>query len=153
VALPNDLRILHASFARLGVPRASPQTNTMTEEQQDQPKSYFPAPPQFFQQFTESNTSALEDARRSSVPGTPRVLELPPELRYLIPPAEPTDGKWRNYGDLYEVLNNVFLRVMRSDRTSFNLRCHPSKIKVLSASTRKPIRLRHPHYFKIFRRI
>lgn len=72
----------------------------------------FPAPPPFYKHFTKENTSQLRRIRREAdasqqhadeVNGNEHkrdvdILSLPPELRYLIPPPPPTEGKYKSFG-------------------------------------------------------
>jgi mediator of RNA polymerase II transcription subunit 7 len=74
----------------------------------------FPAPPPFWKEFTEENLNRISELRgaqsgassKTTDPATAlpaRILDLPPELRYLQPPEEPADGIYRSFGDLYNV--------------------------------------------------
>lgn len=79
------------------------QPNTLT--------AAFPAPPSFWQAFTPENleqisklrssTSTSKADNASSIPA--RILDLPPELRYLQPPEPPVEGVYRCFGDVYNV--------------------------------------------------
>ncbi|KAF2998491.1 Mediator of RNA polymerase II transcription subunit 7 [Curvularia kusanoi] len=68
--------------------------------------NFFPDPPPFFKHFTAENLARLKEAENAASnganttadePGTPpklspeQILALPTELRYLIPPAPPSD--------------------------------------------------------------
>jgi mediator of RNA polymerase II transcription subunit 7 len=86
----------------------------MEEQQQQQPSlaAGYPAPPPFWQSFTTENlerVSSLRAAQPSSssldsATALPiRILDLPPELRYLQPPEPPTEGAFRVFGDRYLV--------------------------------------------------
>jgi len=78
----------------------------MEEEEQAQgPKSFFPQPPlHFFQHHTDENAARLKELQAQDPNGAPpHLLELPEELRYLVPPREPEDGKWKGFGVLNEV--------------------------------------------------
>lgn len=99
----------------------------MAEQQQQQPSNVlaaaFPSPPPFFQHFTVENIeriAALRAAKQaesfqpSSGPqsnsnetsGTKqalRLLDLPPELRFLQPPEPPAEGVYRSFGDVFNV--------------------------------------------------
>lgn len=84
-----------------------PQTNALA--------SAFPTPPPFYQSFTPENiarVAELRSAQAASEPGPPdvvsntlpiRLLNLPPELRYLQPPEPPVDGRYRCFGDVYNL--------------------------------------------------
>lgn len=74
----------------------------------------FPAPPPFYKSFMSQNLERLQERLESSSQPTspaaqlttapnPAVLSLPPELRNLIPPSAPTEGKYRSFGTLHEV--------------------------------------------------
>ena len=74
----------------------------------------FPAPPPFYNSFTPHNLESLqahlESSGQSTSPATqpttapiPDILSLPPELRNLIPPPPPAEGKYRSFGTLHEV--------------------------------------------------
>lgn len=72
----------------------------------------FPAPPPFWQSFTKANRDRVKELR-GVTPGSKdfdpatelprRILDLPPELRFLQPPAEPADGRYRLFGDIFDV--------------------------------------------------
>lgn len=75
----------------------------------------FPAPPPFWKHFTSENRDRLQDLRDAAKkppadqPADPNaeddspIPDLPAELRYLQPPAPPTTGKYRSFGDPYDV--------------------------------------------------
>lgn len=95
----------------------------------DQPPSNalaaaFPSPPPFYQHFTAENTQRIatlrtaqeaEETSSSAAPDPPkdkakdtaraplRLLDLPPELRFLQPPEPPANGIYRSFGDLFNV--------------------------------------------------
>lgn len=83
----------------------------------DQPQAHtstFPTPPQFFQNFTAENISRIEELRAAQAgpdyspidPATAlpiRLLDLPPELRFLQPPEPPADGIYRCFGEIHNV--------------------------------------------------
>lgn len=69
----------------------------------------FPTPPPFYKHFTKQNATRLRQARKEAgVSQTSNdsdetkrdidITSLPPELRYLIPPPPPANGKWRSFG-------------------------------------------------------
>lgn len=88
------------------------------EEQAKQPpkpplKALFPAPPPFYKYFTKPNIAELKRLREqagpppdgkqteqdgSSIKPDLDILSLPTELRFLIPPPPPTDGKFQSFG-------------------------------------------------------
>jgi mediator of RNA polymerase II transcription subunit 7 len=79
--------------------------------------AYFPPPPPFYKHFTTKNLERLEELKASanaeSSENEPvdssigltkqQILELPTELRYLIPPEPPADGKCRLFGEEVDV--------------------------------------------------
>ena len=78
----------------------------------------FPAPPPFWKDFTDENISRISELRtanskdgaKPSDPATSlpaRILDLPPELRFLQPPEEPVEGIYRSFGDLYNVCTYI----------------------------------------------
>ncbi|KAK4579811.1 Mediator of RNA polymerase II transcription subunit 7 [Recurvomyces mirabilis] len=82
--------------------------------QQERMKAPFPGPPPFYKHFTTSNLTELRDLRRnvgSAETGIEAstldrasgsqdvdILALPTELRYLLPPPPPVDGKYNAFG-------------------------------------------------------
>ncbi|KAF2242250.1 hypothetical protein BU26DRAFT_524429 [Trematosphaeria pertusa] len=88
------------------------------QPQQDQPElsSFFPDPPPFYKHFTTENQERLKqfkeqraapsnDGVASSPPLTAsQLLELPTELRYLVPPEPPAeDAEYRVFGEVAKV--------------------------------------------------
>lgn len=76
----------------------------------------FPAPPPFWKHFTPENRARLkelqdaakgssnhDDEGSNSAQQPPRLADLPPELRYLQPPEPPANGKYRSFGDQYDI--------------------------------------------------
>lgn len=65
-------------------------------EDEDVLTSYFPNPPPFYKHFTPKNLDALsqfksaQDIDANTPLTTPQLLQLPTELRYLVPPAPPS---------------------------------------------------------------
>src|SRR4051812_2476891 len=87
----------------------------MEDQQQPNPlASAFPNPPPFWQNFTPENLSRISEIRAQEH-GTgskshdhskelpARLLNLPPELRFLQPPPPLTEGIYRVFGDHYDV--------------------------------------------------
>lgn len=85
-------------------------------EEQPQPNALaaaFPNPPLFWQSFTPENLERISFLRSQQESKSKdydaakelpiRLLELPPELRWLQPPEPPSDGKFRCFGDLFDV--------------------------------------------------
>ena len=81
-------------------------------------KANFPIPPPFYQHFTKNNIAQLRQIRKEkNITGTAENGEhtntessnkidsktLPPDLRYLLPPEPPTDGKWRTFGAQHDL--------------------------------------------------
>ena len=79
--------------------------------------AFFPQPPPFYKYFTSENLERLKEIRASMTTKEKenkqdesgigltqqQLLELPVELRYLIPPEPPTDGKFKVFGDEQDV--------------------------------------------------
>jgi mediator of RNA polymerase II transcription subunit 7 len=66
----------------------------------------FPPPPPFYKHFTAQNLERLTELkeRQSEIPGlSSAILDLPPELRYLVPPEPPADGSYRSFGETVDV--------------------------------------------------
>lgn len=81
-------------------------------------KANFPIPPPFYQHFTKDNIAQLRQIRKerniteTAGDGGQANTEpsnkidrktLAPDLRYLIPPEPPTDGKWRTFGAQHDL--------------------------------------------------
>jgi mediator of RNA polymerase II transcription subunit 7 len=81
----------------------------------------FPTPPPFYKHFTKQNLARLRQLRKeagitsestttttTTDDDTPKrdldLLSLPPELRYLLPPAPPPDGKFSVFGDTIDLV-------------------------------------------------
>lgn len=75
---------------------------------------FFPPPPPFYKHFTAENIARVKDLRAEAAASTDsqenrnemlsaRLLELPSELRYLIPPQQPADGIFRAFGEIHNV--------------------------------------------------
>ena len=83
----------------------------MAEQQTAAISAAFPAPPTFYKAFTPSNLAQLKSLKETSTSPsgtqspsqsqgiTKSLLDLPPELRYLIPPARPLGGRYRSFGE------------------------------------------------------
>ncbi|KAK7534863.1 mediator of RNA polymerase II transcription subunit 7 [Phyllosticta citribraziliensis] len=77
----------------------------------------WPAPPPFWKHFTPENRARLKELQEAShgedtlMTGSEdahktndlKPSDLPPELRYLVPPAPPASGKYRSFGDQYDI--------------------------------------------------
>lgn len=79
-------------------------------------KANFPVPPPFYQHFTKDNIAQLrqirkerdtnettEDGERSDRSKQIDSKTLPHNLRYLLPPEPPADGKWRTFGAQHDL--------------------------------------------------
>lgn len=68
----------------------------MAEEQQQQQQliSPFPAPPPFYEHFTKQNRNRLRQLHKEDSSED----DVPPELRYLIPPQPPSTSKFAVFG-------------------------------------------------------
>jgi len=89
----------------------------MSEQPKPQPgrnqlASTWPDPPSFWKDFTTENLEAFQkiktaaEERESEMEEgglVKRIPNIPEELIHLQPPAEPADGKWRVFGDIYSV--------------------------------------------------
>jgi mediator of RNA polymerase II transcription subunit 7 len=77
-------------------------TNITMADQQQPLKAPFPPPPPFYKSFTTANLAQLRKLRKESSATSEAadisILNLPLELRYLIPPQPPADGTWTSYG-------------------------------------------------------
>lgn len=67
--------------------------------------TFFPVPPPFYKAFTKANQDQLQQLQTatseeaSNQEGiSQRLLELPPEVRLLIPPKPPSDGIHQSFG-------------------------------------------------------
>lgn len=89
----------------------------MAEQELHSLASAFPNPPPFWRDFTPDRIAQMEELSKSYMdtllPGdiadssvVMRVPDVPEELIHLQPPAEPEDGRWRVFGDLYKVCTN-----------------------------------------------
>jgi mediator of RNA polymerase II transcription subunit 7 len=75
--------------------------------------STWPDPPPFWKDFTTENIEAFQKLKTAAGEGgeqgktedgtVRRIPNVPEQLINLQPPAEPADGKWRVFGDLYSV--------------------------------------------------
>ncbi|KAF2804727.1 MED7-domain-containing protein [Mytilinidion resinicola] len=77
-------------------------------EDDEEPASYGPPqPPPFYKHFTTQNLDRLKEIQEAAASeskdngeaSTPKLLDLPPELRYLIPPEPPADGIYKSFGE------------------------------------------------------
>jgi mediator of RNA polymerase II transcription subunit 7 len=69
----------------------------------------FPPPPPFYKHFTPANIERLKElkeahsAKEGAAKEASSLLDLPPELRYLLPPEPPEDGIYRSFGETVDV--------------------------------------------------
>lgn len=74
----------------------------------------FPTPPPFYKHFTKQNVTRLRELRKEAEKNQPSetdgsgnavidVASLPPELRFLVPPEPPADGRYKAFGADYDV--------------------------------------------------
>lgn len=94
----------------------TPNTTTMAdeepqEEEDEQPETLYenfqlPRPPPYYHQFTEKNLQRLKDLKdlhghdiEDATTKASILLDLPSELRCLVPPEPPEDGIVLNFGD------------------------------------------------------
>jgi mediator of RNA polymerase II transcription subunit 7 len=81
-------------------------------------KANFPIPPPFYKHFTKDNIAQLRQLRKEKtgsqdtddienfIAANPQKLDtatLSADLRYLVPPPPPTDGKWRTFGAQHDL--------------------------------------------------
>ncbi|KAF5856957.1 Mediator of RNA polymerase II transcription subunit 7 [Aspergillus alliaceus] len=85
----------------------------MADTGQQRPLTAFAPPPPLWKHFTPNNLKKLEEIKKSASKGengkpqkrnwTPtelRALDLPPELRFLVPPEIPKSGHYSVFGEL-----------------------------------------------------
>ena len=89
----------------------------MAEDDSGGLENFFPPPPPFYKHFTLKNFDRLKKLQEvaqaegdeneleatSSGLTNQQILNLPTELRYLIPPDVPADGKYRSFGEWQDV--------------------------------------------------
>lgn len=92
------------------------------DEQQPAPAlaAAFPAPPPYWQSFTPTNLERIAELRAAQEPSAKhynaatelplRILDLPPELRWLQPPVQPPEGTYRCFGDSFDVYYFFFIK-------------------------------------------
>lgn len=81
-------------------------------------KANFPIPPPFYKHFTKDNIAQLRQIRKDKTGSQPTdhdetlatgqfktldITALPTDLRYLVPPPPPADGKWRTFGAQHDL--------------------------------------------------
>ena len=65
----------------------------------------FPDPPPYYQHFTKANLSRLRDIQKTASDGDSQ--PLPEDLRSLVPPEPPADGKYRSFGVQHDVRSST----------------------------------------------
>lgn len=91
----------------------------MAETGQQKVTAAFPPPPPFWKHFTSQNLKKLEECKKeheeklgskqSWTPEALRMLEVPPELRFLVPPKAPTSGSYSLFGESQSVFTSLQL--------------------------------------------
>lgn len=61
----------------------------------------FPNPPPYWEHFTPTNLARLRESHKAISNGDAH--HFTDELRYLVPPEPPADGKYRSYGVQHDV--------------------------------------------------
>lgn len=85
----------------------------MAEAGQQKVTAAFPPPPPFWKHFTSQNLKKLDECKKEHeeksgskqiwTPEALRMLELPPELRFLVPPQAPTSSSYSLFGESQSV--------------------------------------------------
>ncbi|KAI1268156.1 mediator complex, subunit Med7 [Xylariaceae sp. FL1019] len=83
-------------------------------EGERQASSTWPPPPFFWKSHTPENTARIDELRKEAAessgvddPSKAIIPNLPRNLRFLQPPAEPPDGQWRIFGDTYRLKDEL----------------------------------------------
>ncbi|KAH0341188.1 MED7-domain-containing protein, partial [Aureobasidium melanogenum] len=65
----------------------------------------FPTPPPYYKHFTKQNVTKVRQIRKEAATNTNQVdvESLPAELRYLIPPEPPADGRYKSFGAQHDL--------------------------------------------------
>ncbi|EEH38347.1 mediator of RNA polymerase II transcription subunit 7 [Paracoccidioides lutzii Pb01] len=89
----------------------------MAETGQQKVTAAFPPPPPFWKHFTTQNLKKLEECKKQHeenigskqtwTPETLRLLELPAELRFMVPPKAPISGSYSLFGEWQSVSINL----------------------------------------------
>ncbi|THX13154.1 mediator of RNA polymerase II transcription subunit 7 [Aureobasidium pullulans] len=60
----------------------------------------FPTPPPYYKHFTKQNVTKVRQIRKEAATNSDQVDvgSLPADLRYLIPPEPPADGRYKSFG-------------------------------------------------------
>ena len=81
-------------------------SNTMADQAQARMLSAaFPTPPPYYKHFTKQNVTKVRQIRKEAATNANQVdvESLPAELRYLIPPEPPADGRYKSFGAQHDV--------------------------------------------------
>lgn len=81
-------------------------SNSMADQAQARMLSAaFPTPPPYYKHFTKQNVTKVRQIRKEAATNTNQVdvESLPAELRYLIPPEPPADGRYKSFGAQHDV--------------------------------------------------
>ncbi|KAJ4350036.1 Mediator of RNA polymerase II transcription subunit 7 [Didymosphaeria variabile] len=103
----------------------------LSPEDEDALTSYFPNPPPFYKHFTPKNIDALaqfksdQNIENDTAITTAQLLQLPTELRYLVPPAPPSPTTEYSVFGKKTTMNALddYPEVMQAIRT--RLQTHP----------------------------
>lgn len=65
----------------------------------------FPTPPPYYKHFTKQNVTKVRQIRKEAATNSDQVDvgSLPADLRYLIPPEPPADGRYKSFGAQHDV--------------------------------------------------
>lgn len=95
----------------------------------------FPPPPPFWKHFTPENIQKLEEIKQEAAkkedgkpnkkwsPAELRALDVPSELRFLVPPEIPSSGYYSVFGELQSVCFSSALEFCRFSWLKHNILC------------------------------
>ncbi|THZ24013.1 mediator of RNA polymerase II transcription subunit 7 [Aureobasidium pullulans] len=65
----------------------------------------FPTPPPYYKHFTKQNVTKVRQIRKEAATNSDQVDvgSLPADLRYLIPPEPPADGRYKSFGAQHDL--------------------------------------------------
>ncbi|CAD0015210.1 unnamed protein product, partial [Aureobasidium pullulans] len=68
----------------------------------------FPTPPPYYKHFTSQNVTKVRQIRKEAATNSDQVDvgSLPADLRYLIPPEPPADGRYKSFGAQHDESKN-----------------------------------------------
>jgi mediator of RNA polymerase II transcription subunit 7 len=100
-ALSPDLDVPSSTFG----PSVSRSVAMADQAQARMLSAAFPTPPPYYKYFTKPNVTEVRQIRREAATNTNQVdvESLPAELRYLIPPEPPADGRYKSFGAQHDV--------------------------------------------------